>query len=124
MSLSIDQQITFFGTEDLEETGRFYSEVLGLKQVLRQHDCAIWQVTETAFVGFCQRETVKLDETSRVIFTLVTDEVDAWYEHLKQQDVNFTKEPGKVEKYDIYNLFVTDPNGYLVEIQRFNQPFP
>ncbi|HEY9804664.1 MAG TPA: VOC family protein, partial [Leptolyngbyaceae cyanobacterium] len=55
-----------------------------------------------------------------VIFTLVTQQVDEWYEYLKKLGVEFEKPPTLNEKYNIYHCFLRDPNGYLIEIQRFN----
>lgn len=120
----IDQQITFLYTRDLQRTSRFYSAVMGLKLVLQQEGCRIWQVTETAFLGFCERDNAPLDESNNVIFTFVTDDVDGWFQRLSAMGVKFTKAPAENPIYDIYNCFLRDPNGYLLEIQRFNHPFP
>ena len=45
-----------------------------------------------------------------------TDEVCA---NLRRAGVGFVKEPADNPRYRINNAFVRDPNGYLVEIQRF-----
>jgi catechol 2,3-dioxygenase-like lactoylglutathione lyase family enzyme len=57
-----------------------------------------------------------------VIFTMVTDDVDGWYARLLALDIPVEKPPALNPKYNIYHLFVRDPNGYLVEIQRFLDP--
>ena len=57
-----------------------------------------------------------------LLFTLITDEVDGWYEHLQSRDVAITTPPKLNETYGIYHFFVRDPNGYLIEIQRFLDP--
>jgi catechol 2,3-dioxygenase-like lactoylglutathione lyase family enzyme len=57
-----------------------------------------------------------------VIFTIVTQEVDAWYEFLSHKGVIFEKPPSYNPQYKIYHCFVRDPNGYLIEIQRFEDP--
>ena len=63
--------------------------------------------------------TEYVNQPQAVLFTLVTQEVDAWYEHLRARGVPFEKTPAVNETYGIYHCFARDPNGYLVEIQRF-----
>ena len=57
-----------------------------------------------AYVGFCQRADAPA-EPRGITLTFVTDRVDEW-----------------CAPYRIYNAFVRDPNGYLIEIQRFWEP--
>ncbi|MEH2425810.1 MAG: VOC family protein [Nostoc sp.] len=59
------------------------------------------------------------DKQSSIIFTLVTQQVDEWFEYLKKRGVEFEKPPTLNEKYNIYQCFLRDPSGYLIEIQRF-----
>ncbi len=114
----IDQQITFLYTADLLATAQFYERVLGLELTLDQGSCRIYRTGAESFLGFCQREGVS-PQQSTVIFTLVTQEVDAWYEYLLAQGVKFEKPPTLNPDYNIYHCFLRDPNGYLIEIQRF-----
>jgi catechol 2,3-dioxygenase-like lactoylglutathione lyase family enzyme len=115
----IDQQITFLSTRDLDGTGSFYEDVLGLELALDQGDCRIYRVCEGAFVGFCQRAAAP-DVPVGVILTLVTADVDAWYEYLVHQGVVPDKAPMHNTGYGIYHFFLRDPNGYLIEVQRFD----
>jgi catechol 2,3-dioxygenase-like lactoylglutathione lyase family enzyme len=117
---NFESHITFLNTEDLEATTRFYEEVLGLTLVLDQGGCRIFQVAAEAYVGFCKRETV--GPTQGVILTLVTDEVDEWSERLSRRGVSLETQPRHNPEYNIYHCFLRDPNGYLVEIQRFDDP--
>lgn len=118
----IDQQITFLYTHDLTVSSDFYERVLGLTLWLDQGTCRIYQVCDEAFVGICQTGEGEAQEVTRqtnVIFTLVSDDVDGWYEYLKGEGVIFEKAPSVNEKYHIYHCMFRDPNGYLIEIQRF-----
>jgi catechol 2,3-dioxygenase-like lactoylglutathione lyase family enzyme len=119
---SIDQQITFLYTRDLEATARFYKDLLGLTLALDQGDCRIYGTSSDGYLGFCQRETAPTKPLG-VILTLVTSEVDEWYQYLSAHGVAFEKPPALNPRYDIYHCFLRDPNGYLIEIQRFNDPF-
>ena len=121
---NFEQSITFLYTRDLATTSHFYSEVMQIPLILDQGDCRVWQITETAFIGFCERETAPTEPSTNLIFTLVTDDVDGWHTRLVAAGADITKPPTLNEKYNIYHIFFRDPNGYLLEIQRFNDPFP
>ena len=123
--LPIDQQITFLYTRDLETTARFYEEVLGLPLALDQGVCRIYRVSGDGYLGFCRRaETPEQppDMPPAVIFTIVTEEVDQWYSHLSDRGAVFDEPPAINPQYNIYHCFLRDPNGYLIEIQRFLDP--
>lgn len=116
-----DQQITFLNTKDLEKTRAFYSDLLGLALVRDQGTCLIFKTTNEAYLGFCEHiETI--ESGRRVILTLVTDNVDEWYQRLKEKDAPILDPPKSNPKYHIYHFFLTDPNGYWVEIQKFDEP--
>ncbi len=119
--LPIDQQITFLYTSDLGTSARFYEDILGLELSLDQGTCRIYNTVQNAYLGICERINAKVD-TAAVIFTLVTPDVDGWYEWLKEKGVVFEKPPELNSQYQIYHCFLRDPNGYLIEIQRFEDP--
>lgn len=117
----IEHHTTFLYTRDLAATAHFYEEVMGLQLALDQDDCRIYRVAESAFLGFCEREDAP-DSPKGVILTIITHEVDRWHLYLQAQGVTFEKEPTFNPDYQIYHCFLRDPNGYLVEIQRFDDP--
>jgi len=124
---TIDQQVTFLYTSDLAGTAVFYEEMLHLPLVLDQGSCRIYRVSGDAFLGFCRQgddssEPVEVSAGRTVIVTLVTADVDAWYDFLKAQGVEFEKPPAHHPTYNIYHCFLRDPNGYLLEIQQFLDP--
>jgi catechol 2,3-dioxygenase-like lactoylglutathione lyase family enzyme len=93
-----DSQITFCYTRDLATTAAFYEDVLGLTMVLDQGGCRIYRVADEAYLGFCERE------------------------RMREVGVEFEKAPTMNPDYHIYHCFLRDPNGYLIEIQRFEDP--
>lgn len=125
-SLSIDDQITFIYTTDLDNSARFYEGHMGLPVVLDRGGCRIYRVTRDGYLGVCERpaEAIQVPDAGKrsVIFTLVTQEVDAWYERLRGRGVQFENPPRHSEEYGIYHTFLRDPNGYRIEIQRFDAP--
>jgi catechol 2,3-dioxygenase-like lactoylglutathione lyase family enzyme len=118
---SIMQQITFLDTRDLARTADFYERVLGLPLARDQGTCRIYHVSGNAYLGFCQRDEAA-PAPSGLTFTLITDHVDEWCAHLRAEGVEFVKGPADNPPYRIYNAFVRDPSGYLIEIQRFWEP--
>jgi catechol 2,3-dioxygenase-like lactoylglutathione lyase family enzyme len=118
---AVSQQITFLDTRDLRRTADFYERILGLRLARDQGACRIYHVSGNAYLGFCERATAAV-EPQGVVFTLVTDQVDDWCAYLKSQGVELIKAPADNPPYRIYNAFARDPNGYVIEIQRFWEP--
>ncbi|MBD3236247.1 MAG: VOC family protein [Candidatus Eisenbacteria bacterium] len=115
-----DGHITFCYTPDLEAAARFYGEGLQLPLVLDQGQCRIYRAAEGAYVGFCRRPDAGAPQG--VILTFVTEDVDRWCERLRGFGAQIEKAPARNPEYRIYHCFLRDPSGYLVEIQRFDDP--
>ena len=111
--------ITFCYTTDLAATARFYEDIVELPLALDQGGCRIYRVREGAYLGFCDRGP---RPTDGVILTFVTDDVDGWYEQLRSRNVDVLAAPRVHPEYGIYHFFFRDPNGYLLEVQRFDRP--
>jgi catechol 2,3-dioxygenase-like lactoylglutathione lyase family enzyme len=121
IQLPFSQQITFLSTRNLKETAHFYEGILQFPLTLDQGTCRIYQVSSDGYLGFCQSEQAP-QAAPGVILTLVTEAVDDWHCHLLKRGVVFEKPPTHNPKYNIYHCFLRDPNGYLIEIQRFEDP--
>ncbi len=115
-----EQTVTFLHTADLEAVTRFYVGTLNLPLVRDQGVCRIFCAAPGAYLGFCTHLDAPRPEG--VILTLVTGDVDGWYARLAAQGVEFVKPPAHNSKYHIYHCFLKDPDGYLVEIQKFDEP--
>ena len=128
MSQSFDQQVTFLYVKDLERSERFYGETLGLELVLNQGQARIYRVGRgNAFLGICLSSAVQQAPPADraplgVIVTFVTDDVDGAYSALCAKGIAFEKRPMINTTYNIYNCFFRDPDGYLLEIQKFLSP--
>ena len=115
-----NSMITFCYTENMDESHVFYTEVLRLPMVLDQGGCRIYRIAEEAFIGFCSRR--ENNQREGVTITLVTDDVDEWFERVENAGYEVIRKPAPTPEYGIYNCFVRDPSGYTVEIQRFEDP--
>jgi catechol 2,3-dioxygenase-like lactoylglutathione lyase family enzyme len=113
-----DAQITFLHVADLARSAAFYGGVLGLELVRDQGACLIFRVTERAFLGVCDHRP---PDPGGMILTLVADDVDVWAGRLVAAGHEI-EGPSVNERFGLYHCFVHDPDGHLVEIQRFDDP--
>jgi catechol 2,3-dioxygenase-like lactoylglutathione lyase family enzyme len=117
-----DQFVTFLYTRDLERSAAFYGETLGLPLVLDQGACRIFRVSRDGFLGVCRCGPTRPCSPDGVIVTLVSDDVDGWYDRLEAKGVALEAPPSASIEYRVYHFFLRDPDGYQVEIQRFDDP--
>lgn len=116
--LPADSFIVFLKTRKTAETREFYESVMQTPVVLEQAGCWIHKITERAYLGFCDREGVP-DQPENIVITYVRDDVDECFSHLLAQNIRVDGEPRLNPTYGIYHFFAYDPNGYSVEVQRF-----
>ena len=118
--MDIQQQITFLPTSDLKTTLFFYGNVLNLELVRDQGDCIIFRTCQNAYIGFCDRE-YELAK-GKIIITLIVDDVENQYNRFSEIKDLEISELIQNDKYKIIHFFISDPNGYLVEVQKFLDP--
>jgi lactoylglutathione lyase len=53
------------------------------------------------------------------MITMVVEDVDEWYRHLRGRGVETLTEPRDNEEIGIRAFLLEDPEGYVIEIQRF-----
>ncbi len=120
-TLSFASSITFCYTDNLTRTSQWYEDVLGLSLAIDQGNCRIYHITGKGFIGFCERKAVSINHDD-LILTFVTDDVDGWYQRLKEHNAIVVGKPEINEPYNVYHFFARDPNGYRIEIQQFLSP--
>ena len=114
-------QVTFLPTADLVATDSFYGGLLGLPLVRDQGVCRIYATAPGAYVGFCDRGYT-VPERYRVVVTLLLDDVEGAFARLRDAGAEVVSEPAHSERFAAVTAFVRDPNGYLLELQRFDVP--
>lgn len=117
-----EQQVTFLCTADLDRSAAFYGEMLALPLALDQGGCQIFRVSNDSFLGVCQCADGASVKPDSVIVTLVSHDVDGWYQRLTAKGITLDAAPKKNDKFNIYHFFLRDPDGYLLEIQQFLDP--
>jgi predicted enzyme related to lactoylglutathione lyase len=109
--------IVFLGSVDLEATHQFYNRLLALPLYKDQGRCRIYHIPGGGCIGFCSHMPV-VKAKKAPILTLLTEDVDGAWKLLHSAGMN-PHPPAVNPQFRIYHFFCHDPNGYLVEIQRF-----
>ena len=112
--------ITFIQVADLDRSHRFYADTLGLELTTDQGACRIYRVGPGGFIGVCNHAGPPSPDG--VILTIVRDDTEAFCAALEAGGVVFEKPIGHSPRFGITQAFLRDPDGYLVEIQRFDDP--
>lgn len=114
--------ITFLTHENFEAGDHFYREVLGLPLIEDQGWARVYRIHGSAHVGIvkARRGPVEKPVGSGALISIVVEDVDAWYEHLKDEaSIEVLAPPSMVADIPVYSFFLKDPGGYAIEIQAF-----
>ncbi len=126
MPPSVNGLLTFFYYKDLARAGEFYEKIMGFELVQDQKWAKIFKVADSAFMG-CVDGNIgyhKHDPTKPVMLTVIVDDPDAWYEHFMENGVETLNKPHDDVELNMRIFLLHDPEGYVIEIQKFNDPFP
>lgn len=118
---SINEQITYLTTRDLATSSHFYGEIMGLEKVHEQPSCHIFRIGPACYIA-CNERQLMSQEPTRLTYTIVSDDVDGWYDFLQSRGVTFVKPPTYSDVNKTYSCLFHDPNGYRVVIQEFRDP--
>jgi extradiol dioxygenase family protein len=117
MGLTTDAQVVMFYYKDLTDADHFYGDILGLEKTLDEDWVKFYKTSANATVGLVAESEGawhQAQEKNAVMLSIVTSEVDAWYEMLRQKEgVSFLKEIG--DGGPIRSFLIEDPGGYTVE---------
>jgi len=116
---AINGQISWVYTHDLDSTTYFYAEVLGLECTRDQGAARIFATGDKAWIGVCQAFAERVVEPKGGMISIISDDVDAWYQRLADIGLSVDQPPHRLEQFGIYTFRVEDPNGYLIEFQQF-----
>jgi len=115
--LGIKATIVWFYYQDLEGIQRFYEDVLGFDLIVDQGWAKIYPIAPTGYLGLVeeQRGMHRYTEQKAVTLSLLTDNLDAWYEYLSNHP-GIEMRSAEISDTDRYRAFVAyDPEGYYLE---------
>ena len=120
--------IAFRPVSDLAASRDFYQRDLGLELVRDQGACLIFRIAVGGYLGLCQAgydgRDAPLPVDERLMTTLVVDDVADVHARLLRLGVDVEAPPRHNERFGITQFFARDPDGYRVEVQRFDDPLP
>ncbi|MDZ4728502.1 MAG: VOC family protein [Xanthomonadales bacterium] len=119
----IEGTVTFFYYDDIQAAAPFYGELLQLPLTMDTEWVKIYQITATSSVGLVLQgrgfHEVAADKPA--MLSMVTDDVDAWYERLKSANTVILTElpPANAVKSEgsapVRGFVAQDPGGYTIE---------
>lgn len=122
---------TMLRVGDLDRSIQFYTDIMGM-QLLRKHDNEAYQYT-LAFVGYGDESEGAVIELTYNWGTTEYEMGDAFghiaigvadiyttCDAIKAAGGNITREPGPVKGGKTHIAFVTDPDGYKIELIQRN----
>ena len=123
---SIDSQTVMFYYDDLQQASEFYEQILGLEKTLDFEWVKFYRISDSSHVGIVRAGDGAYhspQSNNAVMLSIVTSEVDAWYERLKAMDkVPFLQDIHSGDA-PVRSFLVQDPGGYTVEFfQWLEQP--
>ena len=125
MNLKTEGLITFFYYNDLTKATDFYEKIMGFDLVVDQGWAKIFRVNGTALMGCVDGKIGyhKPNETKPVMLTVIVDDPDEWFNHFKKNNIETLNEPHDIEEMGLRIFLLKDPEGYVIEIQKFYEPF-
>ncbi|MGY8794367.1 MAG: VOC family protein, partial [Woeseiales bacterium] len=124
MTPSLTSQTTMFYYKDLERADHFYGNILGLEKTLDWDWVKFYKTGPASTVGLVTEGDGgwhKVQETNAVMLSLVTEEIDAWYEQISgKEGAVFLKDIA--DGGPIRSFLMEDPGGYTVEFFQWLEP--
>jgi catechol 2,3-dioxygenase-like lactoylglutathione lyase family enzyme len=113
----------FLFYNNLNQATVFYTQTLGMELVSDFGMAKVVRMASDSYVILVDANVGmhKADEPKTVAIALITDQLEEWYDYIKQTDITIKYEL-KVRDSSAHDGFVIiDPEGYLLEFERFNE---
>jgi predicted enzyme related to lactoylglutathione lyase len=112
----------FFYYADLKAATEFYTQTLGIEIAADYGFAKILHVAGTSFLTLVDADSGmhSADEPKTVALALVTDQLEAWWDYLSATDTEMRFEFNYREDRPHDGFVAIDPEGYLLEFERFN----
>jgi catechol 2,3-dioxygenase-like lactoylglutathione lyase family enzyme len=112
----------FYYYRDVEAAWAFYTDVLGLETVADFGFAKIMRVAGASYLTLvdAERGMHSADEPKSVTLAIVTEQVEEWWEYLSGQGVEMRGDFNYREGQAHDGFVAIDPEGYLLEVERFN----
>ena len=122
----IEESIIMLYYRELTAAATFYGDTLGLEPVFRSDSALLYRLTPNSVIGLIREGDGayhRVQERNAVMVSIVTPDVDAWYERLgTRDDVSILKPIANSSNNPIRAFLVEDPGGYTVEFFTWLSP--
>jgi len=117
----VKELITFFYYHDMHRAAKFYREIMGFELVVDQRFAKIFRVANSAYMDVVdeQKGAQRAHPNKPVELTVIVSDPDAWYAYLQAKGVQPLSKPRTLEALNLRMFLLHDPEGYLIEIQKF-----
>ncbi|MHC1719756.1 MAG: VOC family protein [Clostridiaceae bacterium] len=122
--MAIENSVVFLPCKNIDETTKFYRDVIGLPIVQEQSE-GMLKIFDTGYgyFGFCQypdnRPTLGGDVGVCLSLNCHDEaDVDRQYERMVKAGCYIALPPQKQKNFPVYAFFLRDPDDYKVEFQR------
>jgi len=111
----------FLYYKDLKAAGAFYTGTLGMELVADYEMALILRMTTDAYLILvdASKGMHTAEEPKTVALALLTDQLKEWYDYLESEGVSIKYTYKEGPAHD--GFVAIDPEGYLLEFERFNQ---
>lgn len=113
----------FLYYEDVEAATTFYRDTMGFNVAADYGFAKIMQVAPKSFITLVDhtKGMHSSSEPKTTAIALVTDQLDEWWDYIQTQDIEMRSTEYTPREGSAHDGFVAiDPEGYLLEFERFN----
>jgi len=120
-NLDIQANMVFFYYKDLVKAQDFYENILGLNLAADFGFAKIFQISKRSFIGLVDEKegAHKTTESKSVTLSFVTEEIDDWYNYLKEINVEMKGPIKNATRHPTRGFVAYDPEGYFLEFETF-----
>lgn len=115
----------FYYYADVDAAWVFYRDTLGLETVADYGFAKILRLADSSYLTLVQADSGmhSTEEPKTVTLNLVTDQLEAWYEHLQSAQVQMRVDYALQDEQQPGSFVAVDPEGYFLKFVRHN-PHP
>ncbi|MDO5980346.1 VOC family protein [Flavivirga spongiicola] len=119
----IKESNLLFYYKDLTKATQFYTNTLGLELVADHKTSKVVRIANDSFLTLVDASEggAYSNKPKTVALAFVTDQVEAWFHYLKKKDIQIKHTYKPVDGKPYHSFVMSDPEGYLLEFEKFNQ---
>jgi catechol 2,3-dioxygenase-like lactoylglutathione lyase family enzyme len=114
---------------NLEDTGDFYLDILQLTEIPHPDKAPGFRwfsIDGASQVHLIYKDTVTMKKHKSMHLCLSTPNLEGFIDHLKNNNVEYEDWPGKkgavtLRTDGVHQIYLTDPEGYWIEVNNANQ---